>query len=80
MLIPNVSEVERSLGEFADIMEADEVLLFERATFLVNTDSKEGLNTLELFVTIKMPRHLNQLVSITEPSSLPSVPWLLKLP
>lgn len=35
MLIPNVSEVERSLGEFADIMEADEVLLFERATFLV---------------------------------------------
>jgi hypothetical protein len=80
MLIPNVSEVERSLGEFADIMEADEVLLFERATFLVNTDSKERLNTLELFVTIKMPRHLNQLVSITEPSSLPSVPWLLKLP
>jgi Ras-related GTP-binding protein A/B len=36
MLIPNVSEVERSLGEFADIMEADEVLLFERATFLVS--------------------------------------------
>ena len=39
MLIPNVSEVERSLGEFADIMEADEVLLFERATFLVSLES-----------------------------------------
>jgi hypothetical protein len=36
MLIPNVTEVERSLGEFAEIMEADEVLLFERATFLVS--------------------------------------------
>jgi Ras-related GTP-binding protein A/B len=35
MLIPNVTEVERSLGDFADIMEADEVLLFERSTFLV---------------------------------------------
>lgn len=35
MLIPNVSQVERSLGEFADIMEADEVLLFEKSTFLI---------------------------------------------
>jgi len=35
MLIPNVSEVEKSLGEFADIMEADEVLLFEKSTFLI---------------------------------------------
>ena len=32
MLIPNVAQVERSLGEFADIMEANEVLLFEKST------------------------------------------------
>lgn len=35
MLIPNVSGVERSLGQFADILEADEVLLFEKSTFLI---------------------------------------------
>ena len=35
MLIPNVSEVEKSLAEFAEIMEADEVLLFEKSTFLI---------------------------------------------
>jgi len=35
MLIPNVDEVEKSLGEFADIMEANEVLLFEKSTFLI---------------------------------------------
>jgi len=35
MLIPNVQEVERSLGEFADIMHASEVLLFEKSTFLI---------------------------------------------
>jgi Ras-related GTP-binding protein A/B len=35
MLIPNVKELEHSLQEFASIIDADEVLLFERATFLV---------------------------------------------
>lgn len=35
MLIPNVDALERSLSYFASIIEADEVLLFERATFLV---------------------------------------------
>lgn len=35
MLIPNVKEMETSLREFAEIQDADEVLLFERATFLV---------------------------------------------
>lgn len=35
MLIPNVDALERSLTYFANIIEADEVLLFERATFLV---------------------------------------------
>ena len=35
MLIPNVAQVERSLGEFADLMEANEVLLFEKSTFLI---------------------------------------------
>uniref|UniRef100_A0A1B6BZJ0 Ras-related GTP-binding protein n=1 Tax=Clastoptera arizonana TaxID=38151 RepID=A0A1B6BZJ0_9HEMI len=35
MLIPNVKELETSLKQFANIIDADEVLLFERATFLV---------------------------------------------
>ena len=34
-LIPNVNILERNLLHFAEIIEADEVLLFERATFLV---------------------------------------------
>lgn len=36
-LIPNVQQLEMNLRNFAQIIEADEVLLFERATFLVNT-------------------------------------------
>lgn len=36
-LIPNISNLERSLNEFADACGADEVVLFERATFLVVT-------------------------------------------
>ncbi|XP_076662402.1 ras-related GTP binding A/B [Halictus rubicundus] len=35
MLIPNVKELEQSLKQFTNIIDADEVLLFERATFLV---------------------------------------------
>jgi len=34
-LIPNVQQIEDNLAHFAQILEADEVLLFERATFLV---------------------------------------------
>lgn len=34
-LIPNVKELEQSLNLFATLMDGDEVLLFERATFLV---------------------------------------------
>ncbi|XP_046577490.1 ras-related GTP-binding protein A [Haliotis rubra] len=34
-LIPNVQQLENNLKNFADIIDADEVLLFERATFLV---------------------------------------------
>lgn len=34
-LIPNVQQLESSLASFANIIDADEVLLFERATFLV---------------------------------------------
>lgn len=34
-LIPNVSALESNLSKFAEIIDADEVLLFERATFLV---------------------------------------------
>ncbi|XP_059487014.1 ras-related GTP-binding protein A [Neocloeon triangulifer] len=40
MLIPNVKELEHSLQEFANIIDADEVLLFERATFLVISHSE----------------------------------------
>ncbi|KAG7205460.1 hypothetical protein KM043_007447 [Ampulex compressa] len=35
MLIPNVKELEQSLKQFTNIIDAEEVLLFERATFLV---------------------------------------------
>lgn len=34
-LIPNIADLERQLSQFAEITDADEVLLFERATFLV---------------------------------------------
>jgi Ras-related GTP-binding protein A/B len=34
-LIPNVQRIEDSLSHFIDIIDADEVLLFEKATFLV---------------------------------------------
>ena len=36
LLIPNVHQLESSLSNFASILDADEVLLFERATFLVS--------------------------------------------
>jgi predicted PurR-regulated permease PerM len=35
-LIPNVQQMEKSLSDFGQILDADEVLLFERATFLVS--------------------------------------------
>ena len=35
-LIPNITQLENSLNSFADVLDADEVLLFERATFLVS--------------------------------------------
>jgi len=34
-LIPNIQDLEQHLAHFAEIIDADEVLLFERATFLV---------------------------------------------
>jgi hypothetical protein len=34
-LIPNVQQLETQLGEFAEICGADEIVLFEKATFLV---------------------------------------------
>ncbi|XP_046668503.1 ras-related GTP-binding protein A isoform X1 [Homalodisca vitripennis] len=40
MLIPNVKDLEMSLRQFANIIDADEVLLFERATFLVISHSE----------------------------------------
>ncbi|KAI0210037.1 Ras-related GTP-binding protein A [Lamellibrachia satsuma] len=35
LLIPNVKKIEKSLNTFANIIDADEVLLFEKASFLV---------------------------------------------
>lgn len=34
-LVPNVQDLEQTLTNFADIIDADEILLFEKATFLV---------------------------------------------
>ncbi|QQP54831.1 Ras-related GTP-binding protein A [Caligus rogercresseyi] len=45
MLIPNVKDVESSLNQFADILEADEILLFERVTFLVIAHSQRSSHT-----------------------------------
>ena len=39
-LIPNVQQIETNLTHFAGIIDADEVLLFERATFLVISHSQ----------------------------------------
>ena len=38
-LIPNIKQLEAHLGEFCDVCNADEVVLFERATFLVISQS-----------------------------------------
>ena len=42
-LIPNVTELEDNLSKFADIIDGDEVLLFERATFLVSKPIKVSM-------------------------------------
>lgn len=34
-MIPNIQELDQGLEEFGDLMECDEVIIFERATFLV---------------------------------------------
>lgn len=34
-LIPNAVQLEKSLKDFAEVIEADEILLFEKTTFLV---------------------------------------------
>ena len=39
LLIPNVKKIEKSLNTFANIIDADEVLLFEKASFLVGGSS-----------------------------------------
>eukprot|EP00118_Oscarella_pearsei_P025250 m.307834 g.307834 ORF g.307834 m.307834 type:complete len:310 (+) comp42888_c0_seq1:76-1005(+) len=44
-LIPNVKQLEANLDHFAEIVEADEVLLFERATFLVISQSMRRKHT-----------------------------------
>ena len=51
MLIPNVKELEQSLKQFTNIIDADEVLLFERATFLVISFVKD--NIIETYIDLK---------------------------
>ena len=52
MLIPNVTEVESNLNRMAEILGADEILLFERATFLViahaQRDAQRDIHRLEM--------------------------------
>ena len=48
-LIPNVTQLEKNLEDFASIIDADEVLLFERATFLV---SESKISAVHVFLTI----------------------------
>jgi Ras-related GTP-binding protein A/B len=45
LLIPNVHQLESGLSNFATILDADEVLLFERATFLVIAHSVKRPHT-----------------------------------
>jgi len=44
MLIPNVAALENSLTHFANVIEADEVLLFEKATFVFISNCKRKKN------------------------------------
>lgn len=34
-MIPNVQKVEQNIKKLADLLECDEILLFERSTFLI---------------------------------------------
>lgn len=47
-LIPNVQQLETNLRNFAQIIEADEVLLFERATFLVRVSVSSAASGQEI--------------------------------
>ncbi len=55
-LVPNVGTLESRLKSFCDVCEADEVVLFERATFLgmhfTTKSGNLGLELEELFVLI----------------------------
>lgn len=52
-LIPNVQQLETNLRNFAQIIEADEVLLFERATFLVRANTSPRSTVFELIIWIQ---------------------------
>ncbi len=47
-LVPNVKGLEKTLTNFADIIDADEILLFEKATFLVKS-TREKRNQIDSF-------------------------------
>lgn len=53
LLIPNVHYLESSLSNFATILDADEVLLFERATFLVSHSSNPYLGQYERLLCVE---------------------------
>lgn len=52
-LILNAAQLEKSLKDFADVIEADEILLFEKTTFLVVSHClKKEHNDLQRFEKI----------------------------
>lgn len=52
-LIPNAAQLEKSLQDFADVIEADEISLFEKTTFLVVSNClKKPHNDLHRFEKI----------------------------
>jgi hypothetical protein len=65
-LIPNVQQLETQLGEFAEICGADEIVLFEKATFLVISQTSK----LRLLSLSPPPSHLPSLSSSTAPTPM----------
>jgi hypothetical protein len=51
-LIPNVQQLETQLGEFAEICGADEIVLFEKATFLVISQTSKLRSLLSSLTTL----------------------------
>ena len=66
-LIPNITQLENSLNSFADMLDADEVLLFERRTFLVcctcGVYTSLRLSIIKLYIQCKLYVKYIQLIN-----------------